>query len=199
MKSERKRLVLMAAIGSALAALVLADRLTATQDPAGEAPSRAAELRSQTDLVSRMRLFIDNEEQWRSAHASALDAWERVRPRLIAATTAELANAQLQRKIAAIVADVGVTLAATSAPSVETPTNELPLRIIGLTLSIKAPTTEQLYSFIDRIEHMPDAWTHISRLQAQGPRRIPTTGIQDVQLELEALAWIGDGGERDAR
>ncbi len=85
--------------------------------------------------------------------------------------------------------DLGVTLSASSTPSVRTPIENEPLRVIGLSLSIQAPSPDKLNAFLDRIEHMPEARVNIRQIQTLGPRRVPI-GELDVQLDLEALAWI---------
>lgn len=186
-----RQLVLLALIG-VVGALVVADRLLAGGEPSGTTPSIRAEYEKQAERVAHMKQFIDSAPNWQAANDAAQSVWRDIEPRLITAPTAQLASGSLQQKITAIVTDLGVTLVNSSAPNVRTPVEDLPMRVVGVTISIKTSSPQQLYSFVDRLENMPTVWTHIRRLQAFGPGRTPSVGL-NIEIEIEALAWIIQG------
>lgn len=191
MKKEQARTLLLAALVVLVGALVVADRLGAAG--ADDSPTPRDEHARHAEVVARMRAEIDTEPEWRDALKAAGEIWTGVEARLIHAPTAELATARLGQLVRAVVTDLGVTLDATSAPSVRTPAEGSPVRVIALSLSLRASSPEQLNSLLDRLENLPGAWTNIARLRVQGPRRVPTSGL-NVDLDLEALAWVGERG-----
>lgn len=194
MTAERKRQVVLFALVAIVGALVVADRLTAGADDAEvSSVSTRAQYTEQARLVAEMRQFIDAGDAWERAQRDAVEAWRTAQSRLISAPTAELANAQLVRKVNSILDDLGVTLVATGAPSVRTPVADQPIRVIGLTFSVAATSTEELFALVDRLENLPDAWCHVSRVQVIGPRRTPVSRLE-VDIDLEALALILTGG-----
>ncbi len=191
MKKEQTRTLVLAALVVLVGVLVVADRLGAASED--DAPTPRDEHARHAEVVARMRAEIDAEPEWRDALEEAGETWAGVEARLIHAPTAELATARLGQLVRTVVTDLGVTLDATSAPSVRTPAEGSPVRIIALSLSLRASSPEQLNSLLDRLENLPGAWTNIARLRVQGPRRVPTSGL-NVDLDLEALAWVGDRG-----
>lgn len=192
MNSERKRITILIVLIAVVGALVVADRLTAGGAPDGEERSTRAEYLRQAELVARMERFLEERPQWQQAHDDADETWRDLQSRILSAPTAELANARLQQRISTIANELGVTLLATSAPSVRAPVEDQPLNVIGLTMSFEVRSPERLYALVDRLENMPDAWTNIRQVKALGPRRTPR-GIVDVELEIESLAWITRG------
>lgn len=198
MNNDRKRTTLLLALVGVVGALVIVDQLTGAGDATDETErSTRTNYVRQAELVSRMQSFLDARPQWQEAHNKAEDAWRDLQSRIIAAPTAELANARLQQRISTIANEVGVTVRATSAPTVRTPVDDQPLNVIGVTMSFEVNDPERLYALVDRLENMPDAWTNIRRLSVQGPRRTPR-GVADVELEIESLAWITRGGDHAA-
>lgn len=189
MTAERKRLVILTGLVAIVGAIVIADRLMADGDDATAGVSRRAQYMQQAELVAEMRQFIDSREAWEQAQRDVIAAWSAAQERIIAARTAELANAELQRKISAIVNDLGITVVATGAPSVRTPSEDQPIRVIGLRFTIEAVSPEAVFALVDRIENLPDAWCHVELVQIIGPRRTPVSRL-DVDIELEALALI---------
>jgi|GEM_PF-2122932 len=192
MSAHPTRTTILIASVVIVGALVLVDQLNAKGDAAQSTPTVRAEYEQQAELVARMKQFIDSAPMWRAADDAAQNAWNAIEPRLIIAPTAQLANGGLQQRITRIVADLGVTLNSSSAPKASTPVENLSLRVIGVTISIETSSPQQLYSFVDRLENMTDAWTHIRRLQIMGPGRTPSAGL-NIEIELEALAWITQG------
>ncbi len=198
MTAERKRTTILVALVAIVGGLVVLDRLSADDTAIDSATtSTRVQYAQQATLVAEMRQFINAADDWERAQQDAIEAWQTARSRLIAAPTAELANAQLTRRINSIVDDLGVTLVATSAPSVRTPVENQPVRVIGLQITIAVESTEELFAMVDRLENMPDAWCHVSRVQVIGPRRTPVTKL-DVDIDLEALALITTGGAESA-
>lgn len=193
MKSQQTRTLVLAALVVVAGLLVVADRLGAAGEDGPGAPTPRDEHMNHAEVVARMRAEIDAEPAWRAARDAALETWSGVNGRLIHAPTAELATARLGQLVRAVVTDLGVTLDATSAPSVRTPAEGSPVRVIALSLSLRATSPEKLHALVDRLENLPGAWTNIARLRVQGPRRVPATGL-NVDLDLEALAWVGERG-----
>ena len=191
MKKEQTRTLVLTALVVLVGVLVVADRLGAASDD--DTPTPRDEHARHAEVVARMRAEIVSEPAWRDAVSEANDTWAGVGARLIHAPTAELATARLGQLVRTVVTDLGVTLDATSAPSVRTPADGSPVRIIALSLSLRASSPEQLHLLVDRLENLPGAWTNIAGLRVQGPRRVPTSGL-NVDLDLEALAWVGDRG-----
>lgn len=198
MTAERKRLMILTALVAVVGALVVMDRLTASDaDTSADDVSTRVQYVNQARLVAEMRQFIETADAWEDAQRDAIEAWRTARSRLIAAPTAELANAQLLRRVNSIVDDLGVTMVATSAPNVRAPADDQPVRIIGLKFTIHVDSIEELFALVDRLENMPDAWTHIGSVQVIGPRRTPVRHL-DVDIDLEALALITTGDAADA-
>jgi Type II secretion system (T2SS), protein M subtype b len=189
MTSERKRQAVLLGLILIVSVFIAMDRLGGGLSNESDAVSAKTEYLREAELAAQMQGFIDAAFDWQAVQDQATEQWRQQRSRMIVAQTAELANAKLQQRLTQIVADLGVTLSASSTPSVRTPIENEPLRVIGLSLSIQAPSPDKLNAFLDRIEHMPEARVNIRRIQTLGPRRVPV-GELDVQLDLEALAWI---------
>lgn len=191
MSREQKRLTVLLAVALVVAGLVAMDRLLPDSGESSQAVSVNTEYLRQAELVAQMQGFINAAPEWLAVDEAATARWRDEKARMIVAPTAALANSRLQQKLTQIVSDLGVTLSATSTPTVRAPVEGEPLRVIGLTISIQAPSPQTLHAFVDRVENMPDVRTNIRRLQTlgPGPRRTPT-GELNVELDLEALAWI---------
>jgi len=184
-------MVMLAGVVIVLTVLVFADNLGghsaddasgASADAAQVVVERAAQLKQAESIASQ-------EDAWRGTLAANNKGLEDARSRMIEAPSVDIAGAKLREVVQQVMGDVGVTLDVSDAVTPINVVADEPLHVIGLQLQFQTSDMESLYALVDRLEHMPDLMTNVSRLQVLGPGRAAGAGL-DVTMDVRALSWI---------
>lgn len=188
MNEKRKRVIGGAVVF--LMVLVFLDRSGAfIMSPGGLASHREAYIQ-QAALYSAQRSLVEEREMWSEVYDDALYEWERMRSTFVQAGTREIAEEDLRERIAREIEDFGLILAQ-AVPVRTGPAPEGPIQIIELRLHFAARDPMQVYSVIDRIEHMTDLRIGVVSVEIKGPGIKQLPEQVDARMIIRAIAMIG--------
>ncbi|RMD66543.1 MAG: hypothetical protein D6824_00640 [Planctomycetota bacterium] len=192
MSSSGRRLVWLVSAAALLAALVAADRLLLRRGV--EAQPVAEPLVEKAAQLAKARAVASQEEQWRTTLEAEKQQVRTVKERMIEAPSVEVAGARLKQVVQEVMRDVGVTLDVSDTTSAKPVLEGEPVHLVGLQLQFRTNDPETLYALIDKLEHMPDLLTNVSRVRILGPGRSGGAGLE-VTMDLQALSWIVRSGQ----
>ncbi|GAB4515829.1 MAG: hypothetical protein Tsb0013_20390 [Phycisphaerales bacterium] len=169
--NERTRTTLLLALLSIVAAVVVVDALRGGDDagdiaPEGDHTQRARELQGRVALV-------EQESDWRRALDERRAQWDEVRDASVSAATPELAvadfRAMLLDEARALDLTVDRTDRSTSRALDNVPASLDRVHELEVRFTVSSHDARALHRFIDAIEHLPGARTHVSAVTLAGP------------------------------
>lgn len=184
--ASRRKTILGALVGVLLVAVVIdrAGLLRSGADDGAPVDSRMAMYRSSAATLERQKRLIDRSEAWEAAADRAQDEWSELESRIVNAQTLDLAEEDLQERIASELDSFGMSVASRQPVSPELAEEEQLLRPIEVRIEFAADNPDKVYAFIDHIENLPDLLLNVRRVELRGP------GMKGIPHQVDATLWI---------